>query len=83
MPTVCLIFFCYTKTMQKIATRVFIGSSIAFGVLGIIIVLTEMDPDESNTGLELVITKLFMASIFVVLSSFALSVAGKYLNGKS
>lgn len=69
--------------MQKIATKVFIYSSVAFGILGVIIVLTEMDPDENSTGLELVVTKLFMASIFVVLSSFALSVASKYLNSKS
>jgi hypothetical protein len=69
--------------MQKIATRVFIYSSIVFGVLGLIMVLTGMDPDEKNKGLELVITKLFMASVFVILPSFALSVAGKYLNGKS
>lgn len=69
--------------MQKLATRVFIYSSIVFGVLGVLMVLTGMDPDDNNTGLELVITKLFMATIFIILSSFALSVAGKYLNGKS
>lgn len=71
------------KTMQKIATRIFIYASITFGVLGIIMVLTGMDPDENNTGFELAVTKLFMASVFAILSSFALSVAGKYLNGKS
>ena len=69
--------------MQKIATRVFIYSSLIFGVLGLIMVLTGMDPDENTTGMELVITKLFMASVFIILPSFALSVAGKYLNGKS
>ncbi len=69
--------------MQKIATRVFIYSSIVFGVLGVLMVLTEMDPDENNTGLELVVTKLFMATVFVILTSFALSVASKYLEGKS
>jgi hypothetical protein len=69
--------------MQKVATRVFIGSSVVFGVLGIIMVLTEFDPDENNTGIELVVTKLFMVNVFVVLSSFALSVASKYLNDKS
>jgi hypothetical protein len=69
--------------MQKIATRVFIYASLVFGVLGITIVLTGIDPDENSSGFELVITKLFMATIFVILSSFALSVAGKYLNGKS
>lgn len=69
--------------MQKIATRVFIYSSITFGILGILMVLTGTDPDENSTGLELVITKLFMATVFVILTSFALSIAGKYLNGKS
>jgi hypothetical membrane protein len=69
--------------MQKIATRIFIYASITFGALGIIMVLTEMDPDDNNSGFELVITKLFMATVFVILTSFALSVAGKYLNGKS
>lgn len=68
--------------MQKIATKVFIGASLVFGVCGIYMVLTGNEPDENNTGLTLVVTKLFMASVFVILSSFALSVAGKYLNGK-
>jgi hypothetical protein len=68
--------------MQKIATRVFIYASLTFGVLGVTMVLTGMEPDEGNYGLELVLTKLFMASVFVILSSFALSVAGKFLNGK-
>lgn len=74
---------CYNKTMQKIATRVFVYASLVFGVLGITIVLAGIDPDENGSGFELVVTKLFMATIFVILSSFALSVAGKYLNGKS
>jgi len=46
-------------------------------------VLAGTDPDDNSTGLELVITRLFLISIFVILTSFALSVAGKYLNGKS
>jgi hypothetical protein len=69
--------------MQKIATRVFIYSSIVFGILGILMVLTSTDPDDKSTGIQLVITKLFMTTVFVILTSFALSVAGKYLNGKS
>jgi len=68
--------------MQKIATRVFIAASILFGILGIIMVLTETDPDESSAGWEQFVTKLFMATVFVILSSFALSVASKYLNDK-
>ncbi len=73
---------CYTGPMQKIATRVFIYASIVFGVLGIIMVLTGMDPGEHDSNIELVITKLFVATIFVILPSFALSVAGKYLSSK-
>ena len=69
--------------MQKIATRVFIDASIAFGVFGIFMVITGTDPDENSSGLDLVITKLFMATVFIILTSFALSVAGKYLNNKS
>jgi hypothetical protein len=45
-------------------------------------VLTGTEPDNNNTGLDLVITKLFMVSVFIILPSFALSVAAKYLNGK-
>ena len=69
--------------MQKVATRIFIYASIAFGILGIIMVLTGMDPGKDNSGIELVVTKLFMVSVFIILPSFALSVAAKYLNGKS
>lgn len=69
--------------MQKIATRVFIYASVTFGILGIFMVLTGTDPGESSSGLTLIASKLFMATVFVILSSFALSVAGKYLNGKS
>lgn len=68
--------------MQQIATKIFIGASVLFGVLGTIMVLTDLEPDKGNTGLELVITKLFQVSVFVILSSFALSVATKYLRSK-
>ena len=68
--------------MQKIATRVFIYSLIAFGILGVYMVLSGTEPDDNSTGLDLVVTRLFMVSVFVILTSFALSVAGKYLNGK-
>ncbi len=46
-------------------------------------VLTGTDPDENGTGLEMVIGKLFMITVFIILTSFALSVASKYLNSKS
>lgn len=60
--------------MQKIATRVFIYASLVFGVLGIIVVLTQ--PDDNS-----VLSKLLFCNVFIILPSFALSVAGKYLNG--
>lgn len=69
--------------MQKIATRVFIYASIVFGILGVFMALSGTDPDQNGSGLERVLGKLFMTTVFVILSSFALSIAGKYLNGKS
>lgn len=69
--------------MQKIATKVFVYASVTFGVLGIFQVLTMPSQDESSSDLNLVVMRLLVATGFVVLSSFALSVAGKYLNGKS
>lgn len=66
--------------MQKIATKVFITASVLFGMLGVVMVLTGTDPDENGTGLEMILGKLFMTTVFVILTSFALSVAGKYLN---
>jgi hypothetical protein len=64
--------------MQKIATKVFIYSSLAFGVIGILLVLTSPGEGEENTTL----IKLLMISVFIILPSFALSVATKYLNGR-
>lgn len=59
--------------MQKIATRIFIIASITFSIIGSVMILTG-GPD--NEG---IIQKLFFINIFIILSSFALSVAGKYL----
>jgi hypothetical protein len=69
--------------MQKIATRIFIYASIAFGIIGILIVLLLPDGLGSTSMLGLILTRLLFATVFVILPSFALSVAGKYLNGKS
>jgi len=68
--------------MQKIATRTFIGASIAFGVFGLSVVLTLPGKGGSSSDLNIMMMRLLMASGFVVLSSFALSVAGKYLSNK-
>ena len=66
--------------MQKIATRVFIYASITFGVLGIITILTSSGPDTPDTALTEVLVKLLAVTVFIILPSFALSIAGKYLN---
>jgi hypothetical protein len=64
------------QTMQKIATRIFICASVVFGFLGILVVLTQPQDDG-------ILTKLLFITVFIILPSFALSVAGKYLDGKS
>ena len=69
--------------MQKIATKVFICASIVFGVLGILIVLTGSGPDRPDSALSEILLKLLVITVFIILPSFALSIAGKYLNGKS
>lgn len=68
--------------MQKIATRIFIVSSVAFGIVGLLIVLTEPSHGETNSDVNLFLSRLLMAIVFVILPSFALSLAGKYLNNK-
>jgi Na+/H+ antiporter NhaA len=69
--------------MQKIATRLFIYSSIAFGILGILVILTSSERDTDSSDLNKLLMKLLMMTVFIILPAFALSVAGKYLNGKS
>ena len=69
--------------MQKIATKVFIYASIVFGAVGIILVLTSAGPDKNDSDLSIALIKTLMVTVFIILPSFALSVAGKYLNDKS
>ncbi len=69
--------------MQKIATKVFIYASIIFGILGILVVLTGSGPDKQDSALSETLIKLLVITVFIILPSFALSIAGKYLNGKS
>jgi hypothetical protein len=66
--------------MQKIATRVFIYSSIFFGVIGIMIVLTASGPDTPDSAMTEILMRLLFATVFIILPSFALSLAGRYLN---
>jgi uncharacterized membrane protein len=71
-----------SKTMQKIATRIFMYASLIFGVVGIAMVLTLPESDNDPSILTMVLRKILMTTVFVILSSFALSVAGKYLSDK-
>ena len=65
--------------MQKIATKVFIIASIVFGIIGILIVLTSTGPDTPDSKLTEFLIRLLFATVFIILPSFALSLAGKYL----
>jgi len=69
--------------MQKIATKIFIYSSILFGIIGILIVLTASGPDTPDSPLSETLIRLLFATVCIILPSFALSIAGKYLNDKS
>lgn len=69
--------------MQKIATKVFIYASIIFGILGILAVLTAPGPHNQSSPLNEVLMKTLLVDVFIILPSFALSVAGKYLKDKS
>jgi hypothetical protein len=68
--------------MQKLATRIFIYASVVFGVLGILVVLTGSGPDKPDSALSEILIRLLFATVFIILPSFALSIAGKYLDGK-
>ncbi len=68
--------------MQKIAPRIFIYASIAFGIVGLLIVLTSSGPDHADTPWDETLIRLLFTCVFIILPSFALSVAGKYLNSK-
>ncbi|ETB63858.1 TPA: hypothetical protein DIC38_02035 [Candidatus Nomurabacteria bacterium] len=65
--------------MQKIATRIFIYSSVMFGIIGILVVLTASGPDTPDSKISEMFIRLLFATVFIILPSFALSLASKYL----
>lgn len=67
--------------VQKLATQIFMGASVAFGVLGTAMVLTALNSVNGNCPKWL--TQAFLISIFVILPSFAVSVALKYLSNRT
>ncbi len=66
--------------MQKISTRIFICASVTFGIVGLCLVLFGGPND--NAPVNQVLMRLLMACVFMILPSFALSVAGKYLSDR-
>lgn len=67
--------------MQRTATLVFIIASIAFGIIGSLFFITLVNGDAEAT-LSLAVFALWGVSGSVVLGSFGVSVAGKYLTVK-
>jgi len=65
--------------MQKITTRIFIIASLCFGIFGICIVLTAGGPNTPDSALSQIFIKLLFTTVFIILPSFALSIASKYL----
>jgi len=68
--------------MKNIATRIFIFASIAFGIIGILVVLTLPRNDADASNLHWIFMKLLFTTVFIILPSFALSVADKYLSAR-
>ncbi|HRY31144.1 MAG TPA: hypothetical protein P5328_02035 [Candidatus Paceibacterota bacterium] len=66
--------------MQKISTRIFILASIAFGIAGLSLVIFGGPND--NAPINQTLIKIIMACVFIILPSFALSIASKYLGDK-
>jgi hypothetical protein len=58
-------------------------ASLTFGIVGILVVLTASGPDKPDSALSETLIRLLFICVFIILPSFALSVAGKYLKNKS
>ncbi len=65
--------------MQKIATKIFICASLVFGIIGILLIATTPAGGDGSTVLDIVLLRLLQTTVFIILPSFALSIAGKYL----
>ena len=69
--------------MQKIATRIFIYSSVAFGIIGIIMILSGAQNAGEMSDFNNILQKILFVSVCIILPSLALSIAGKYLSDRS
>lgn len=63
--------------MKNIATKIFICASLAFGIIGITLVIVG-GPDD-NSAINMMLMRMLLTCVFIILPSFALSVASKYL----
>ncbi|OGM98768.1 MAG: hypothetical protein A2915_04800 [Candidatus Yanofskybacteria bacterium RIFCSPLOWO2_01_FULL_41_34] len=66
--------------MQKITTKIFVWASIGFGIVGLLMVITT---SSESDGPNVYLLKLLFTAVIVILVSFALTVANKYLNDRS
>jgi cell shape-determining protein MreD len=66
--------------MQKILTRIFITASVCFGIVGLLIVFTGSGADHMDTPWDQALAHLLWTCVFIILPSFALTIASKYLN---
>lgn len=65
--------------MQKIATKIFIAASVVFGILGTVFWITMPHGSNESSDLNHLLGILVGITACVILSSFAVSIAGKYL----
>ena len=71
---------CYNRTMQKMATKIFIYASVAFGIVGILLILVG-GPDGNNPTIwNQRLHQLLLIIVCIILPSFAISLAGRFLN---
>lgn len=68
--------------MQRTATKIFIYTSVVFGLTGVAMVFNMPGNDEHSSPTHIFLMKVLLVCVFIVLSSFALSIAGKYLKDK-
>ena len=69
--------------MQKTATKIFICASVAFGIIGILMILSGAPNAGEMSDFNKILQKLLFTSVCIILPSLALSIAGKYLSDKS
>ena len=69
--------------MQKIATKIFICASITFGIIGITMILSGASNPGEMSDFSKILQKMLFVTVCIILPSFALSIAGKYLSDKS